>query len=415
MPPFARSETDLLRQPQLASVLPARHQDAGLRTVGGPRLPRARQHHHAVRRRIECARLRDRLFRTAARGRDRRNAAHLRRPAGELRTDRRGVHGRQRHAGRHRDPTHHRRGHRDRAADPPGRGARRAARDARRRGDAERGGDRRRDARSRAHRHLCRADIGPGGCRIRQAARRRHDHAGADHGAGADRQRPEGDAADRRTAGSGRCERHPASRCLASPSNATASPRSPPRPTSPPHADARRGDGDRRALRRTAHAGRTPRLHRRHGRRRRLGAGADPAGDGGTERPGGAGVLRPHDGGMGPGPARRRAASTASIACCTAPASRPRTTTPKAPSSRLVRRIVGPRRAGGRQLRPARQRLGRQCRAGERLYRLPHQPASRHARARRRVGADDAPAAVGHEDLILRASACRSCRRPSAC
>ena len=36
-----------------------------------------------------------------------------------------------------------------------------------------------------------------------QAAGRRHDHAGADHGAGADRQRPEGNAADRRTAGSG--------------------------------------------------------------------------------------------------------------------------------------------------------------------------------------------------------------------
>ena len=36
----------LLCQPQLASVLPARHQDAGLRAVGRPRLPRARQHHH---------------------------------------------------------------------------------------------------------------------------------------------------------------------------------------------------------------------------------------------------------------------------------------------------------------------------------------------------------------------------------
>ncbi len=37
--------------------------------------------------------------------------------------------------------------------------------------------------------------------RVPQAARHRHDHAGADHGAGADRQRPEGDAADRRAAG----------------------------------------------------------------------------------------------------------------------------------------------------------------------------------------------------------------------
>ena len=33
------------------------------------------------------------------------------------------------------------------------------ARNPRRRGDADRGGDRRRDARSRAHRHLCRADL----------------------------------------------------------------------------------------------------------------------------------------------------------------------------------------------------------------------------------------------------------------
>ena len=32
----------LLRQPQLASVLPARHQDAGLRAVGGPWLPARR-------------------------------------------------------------------------------------------------------------------------------------------------------------------------------------------------------------------------------------------------------------------------------------------------------------------------------------------------------------------------------------
>ena len=52
----------VLRQPQLASVLPARHQDAGLRAVGGSRLPRARQHRHAVRRRIERAGLRDRLL-----------------------------------------------------------------------------------------------------------------------------------------------------------------------------------------------------------------------------------------------------------------------------------------------------------------------------------------------------------------
>ena len=81
----------LLRQPQLAPVLPARHQDAGLRAVGGSGLPRAGQRHRAVRRRLERAGLRDRLLRTAARRRDRSDAAHLRRPAGELRADRRGV------------------------------------------------------------------------------------------------------------------------------------------------------------------------------------------------------------------------------------------------------------------------------------------------------------------------------------
>ena len=57
-------------------------------------------------------------------------------------------------------------GHRDRAADPACRGARRAARDARWRCDADRGGDRRCHARPRAHRHLCRADLGAGCCRI---------------------------------------------------------------------------------------------------------------------------------------------------------------------------------------------------------------------------------------------------------
>ena len=86
----------VLRQSQLAPVLPARHQDAGLRAVGGSGLPRTRQHRHAVRRRVQRARLRDRFFRVAARRRDRRHAAHLRRPAGELRADRRGVPCRQR-------------------------------------------------------------------------------------------------------------------------------------------------------------------------------------------------------------------------------------------------------------------------------------------------------------------------------
>ena len=58
------------------------------------------------------------------------DAAHLRRPAGELRPDRRGVPRRQRCAGRHRDQPDHRRRHRDRPADPAG--ARCSARCARR-------------------------------------------------------------------------------------------------------------------------------------------------------------------------------------------------------------------------------------------------------------------------------------------
>ena len=110
----ARGGVDLLRQPQLASVLPAGHQDAGLRTVGGPGLPRAGQHHHAVRRRLERTGLRDRLFRIAAGRRDHATAADFRRPAGELRPDRRGVPGRHRRRGRDADRTDHRRGHRDR-------------------------------------------------------------------------------------------------------------------------------------------------------------------------------------------------------------------------------------------------------------------------------------------------------------
>ena len=92
----------LLCQPQLAPVLPARHQDAGLRALGGPRLSRARQRHHPVRCRLQRARLRDRLLRIATRGGDRRPPAHLRRPAGQLRADRRRLPGRHRHASPHR-------------------------------------------------------------------------------------------------------------------------------------------------------------------------------------------------------------------------------------------------------------------------------------------------------------------------
>ena len=56
------------------------------------------------------------------------HAAHLRRPAGELRADRGELPRRHRPAGRDRDQADHRRGHRDRAADPARRGAGRAAR-----------------------------------------------------------------------------------------------------------------------------------------------------------------------------------------------------------------------------------------------------------------------------------------------
>ena len=74
--------------------------------------------------------------------------------------------------------------------------------DARRRGDAERGGDRQ-PPRSiwRASASMSSRPAAQAAAAFAQAARRRHDHAGADHGAGADRQRPEGDAADRRAAG----------------------------------------------------------------------------------------------------------------------------------------------------------------------------------------------------------------------
>jgi hypothetical protein len=84
---------DLLRQPQLASVLLAGDKDPGLRVVGGPWLPAARQHHHAMRRRIERAGLRDRFFGIAPCRADRVPASDIRRPASQLRTDCSGVHG----------------------------------------------------------------------------------------------------------------------------------------------------------------------------------------------------------------------------------------------------------------------------------------------------------------------------------
>ena len=101
-------------------------------------------------------------------------------------------------------------------------------------------------------------------------------HAGADDGAGHDRQRIEGDAAHRGTAGgyavaaaacriallgfSIECNRFAPIATEADFASA--------------HPDRRRSDDGRGALARAAHAGRTARLRRRHGRRRRLGAGA---------------------------------------------------------------------------------------------------------------------------------------------
>ena len=110
-------------------------EDLGFRAAG--------QHHHPVRRRIERAGLRDRLFGTAARRRDRGDAADLRRPAGQLRADRRRVHRGRRRSGADRDHPDHRRRDRHRPADPAARGAGHAARNPRRRGDTDRDGNRR--------------------------------------------------------------------------------------------------------------------------------------------------------------------------------------------------------------------------------------------------------------------------------
>ena len=162
-----------------------------------------------------------------------------------------------------------------------------------------------------------------------------------------------------------------------------------------PYAAARRCDGDGCAFLRPPYVGRTARLHRRHGRRGRVGAGADSAGDGRTERAGRPAVLRSHAGGVGAGPAPCRPCRR-----CLLRAARRR---PRDRRSRPRRHPADPgaphrrsRHAGGRELRPARQRLGCQRRSGERLYRLPHQPASRHARARRRIRTGAAPAPRRH-------------------
>ena len=76
-----RGGEHLLRQPQLAPLLPPGHQDARLRAVGGPRLQGARQRHRPLRRGIERARLRHRLRRAAAGRADRPHAADLRAPS----------------------------------------------------------------------------------------------------------------------------------------------------------------------------------------------------------------------------------------------------------------------------------------------------------------------------------------------
>ena len=208
-----------------------------------------------------------------------------------------------------------------------------------------------------------------------------------------------------------------ASRCSASPSSATASP--PPRPSADFAARTLlRGD----AMLTDARSSAPHMLGELPGFIADMdAAGAwepvpTPAGDGRAERPGGPGVLRPHDGGMGARPAQCRPPRRRVLrAARRRPRERRATHDPEGTLLALVRRIVGPDGAGRRQLRPARQRLGRQCRTGERLHRLPHQPASRHARARRRSRRRCCAGCWRARRRTSRASACRSCRPPSAC
>ena len=67
----APGRLDLLRQPQLAPLLPPGHQDPRLRALGRPRLLGARQRGRALRRRLQRARLRHRLRRVAVGAADR--------------------------------------------------------------------------------------------------------------------------------------------------------------------------------------------------------------------------------------------------------------------------------------------------------------------------------------------------------
>ena len=77
----APSRANFLRQPQLAGLLPPGDEDAGLRALGRPRLPGARQHPHTHRRRQQCPRMRHRLRRTAATRGDQAASSALRSPA----------------------------------------------------------------------------------------------------------------------------------------------------------------------------------------------------------------------------------------------------------------------------------------------------------------------------------------------
>ena len=108
----------------------------------------------------------------------------------------------------HRDQPDHRRGHRDRPADPRCAKSWASLRETR-------GGAVMLSEAEIAAATLDLARIGvyveptcaAGRRGLSQAAGRRHDHAGADDGAGADRHRAEIDAADRRTAGGQRYDR----------------------------------------------------------------------------------------------------------------------------------------------------------------------------------------------------------------
>ncbi len=81
---------------------------------------------------------------------------------------------------------------------------------------------------------------------------------------------------------------------------------------------------------RAAHAGRTARLHRRHGRGRRTGSRCPILRDGRAQRPGGPGILRPHDGRVGGRVAQRWTAGRRLLRAARRRPSPPPTTTRKA-------------------------------------------------------------------------------------